>query len=80
LAVETTFPSRPLRLLLAVDSLEVGGAERHVVDLAAALRRKGCGVEVACSVSGGLSEPLEVAGVPVWQLTGRLVKRRVSLS
>jgi hypothetical protein len=27
------------RLLLAVDSLEVGGAERHVVELASALRR-----------------------------------------
>jgi len=65
-------------LLLAVDSLEVGGAERHVVDLALALRRKGYGVEVACSVAGELAEPLQVAGVPVWPLTSRLVKRRVS--
>jgi len=80
LAVETQTASRPLRVLLAVDSLEVGGAERHVVDLALALRRKGHGVEVACSVSGGLSEPLEAAGVPVWLLTRRLVKRRVSLA
>jgi glycosyltransferase involved in cell wall biosynthesis len=71
-------PSWPPRLLLAVDSLEVGGAERHVVDLALALHRKGYGVEVACSVAGGLSESLEAAGVPVWPLTGRLVKRRVS--
>jgi len=78
LAVETR--ARALRLLLVVDSLEVGGAERHVVDLATALHRKGYGVEVACSVSGGLSEPLEVAGVPVWPLTRRLVKRRVSLA
>jgi glycosyltransferase involved in cell wall biosynthesis len=68
----------PLRLLLVVDSLEVGGAERHVVDLALALRRKGYGVEVACSVAGGLAEPLEEAGVPVRPLTRRLVKRRVS--
>jgi glycosyltransferase involved in cell wall biosynthesis len=80
LAVETQSLSRPLRLLLAVDSLEVGGAERHVVDLALALHRKGYGVEVACSVSGGLSEPLEVEGIPVWPLTRRLVKRRVSLA
>jgi glycosyltransferase involved in cell wall biosynthesis len=78
LAEGITFPSRPLRLLLAVDSLEVGGAERHVVDLALALRRKGYGVEVACSVAGELAEPLQVAGVPVWPLTSRLVKRRVS--
>ena len=80
MAVETQSLSRPLRLLLAVDSLEVGGAERHVVDLALALHRKGYGVEVACSVSGGLSEPLEVEGIPVWPLTRRLVKRRVSLA
>jgi glycosyltransferase involved in cell wall biosynthesis len=78
LAVETR--ARPLRLLLVVDSLEVGGAERHVVDLAMALHRKGHEVEVACSVSGGLSEPLEAAGVPVWPLARRLVKRRVSVA
>ena len=69
---------RPVRLLLVVDSLEVGGAERHVVDLATALRRKGYEVEVACSVADGLSKPLEEAGVSVRPLTGRLVKRRVS--
>src|SRR5215203_5879115 len=61
---EGTMRSLP-RLLLAVDSLEVGGAERHVVDLARALRRRGYGVEVACSVPGGLAEPLQAAGVPV---------------
>jgi glycosyltransferase involved in cell wall biosynthesis len=69
---------KPLRLLLVVDSLEVGGAERHVVDLAAALRRKGHEVEVACSVAGGLAERLQEAGVPFRPLTDRLVKRRVS--
>ena len=69
---------KPLRLLLVVDSLEVGGAERHVVDLAAALCRKGHEVEVACSVAGGLAQRLEEAGVPFRPLTERLVKRRVS--
>ncbi len=69
---------KPLRLLLVVDSLEVGGAERHVVDLAAALRRKGHEVEVACSVAGGLAQRLQEAGVPFRPLTERLVKRRVS--
>jgi len=69
---------KPLRLLLIVDSLEVGGAERHVVDLAAALRRKGHKVEVACSVAGGLAQRLQEAGVPFRPLTERLVKRRVS--
>ena len=69
---------KPLRLLLVVDSLEVGGAERHVVDLAAALRRKGHEVEVACSVAGGLAQRLQEDGVPFRPLTERLVKRRVS--
>jgi L-malate glycosyltransferase len=48
-----------LRLLLVVDSLDFGGAERHVVDLAVALRRKGHEVTVACSVAGELSSALQ---------------------
>ncbi|MDP9412361.1 MAG: glycosyltransferase family 4 protein [Actinomycetota bacterium] len=68
------------RVLLVVDSLEVGGAERHVVDLALALRRDGYEVEVACSVGGGLSGPLEEEGLPVRALLGERVKRRVSVS
>jgi glycosyltransferase involved in cell wall biosynthesis len=72
--------SRPAGVLLVVDSLEVGGAERHVVDLASALHRKGYRVEVACSIADGLSKPLEEAGVPVRPQTRRLVKRRVSLA
>lgn len=71
-------PARPGRLLLALDSLDVGGAERHVVDLALALRRGGYEVTVACSVTGSLSGPLEKAGVQVRPLMDRLVKRRVS--
>ncbi len=73
-------PTRPVRLLLVVDSLEVGGAERHVVDLAVALAREGYEVTVACSIAGGLSEPLEEANVPVRQLLDKLVKRRVSVA
>jgi glycosyltransferase involved in cell wall biosynthesis len=65
-------------LLLFVDSLEVGGAERHVVDLAVALSRKEFEVTVACSVAGDLSESLEEANIPVRSLLDQLVKRRVS--
>jgi glycosyltransferase involved in cell wall biosynthesis len=65
-------------LLLVVDSLEVGGAERHVVDLALALSRKEFEVTVACSVAGDLSESLEEANMPVRSLLDQLVKRRVS--
>ena len=72
--------ARPIRLLLVVDSLEVGGAERQVVDLAGALRRKGYGITVACSVAGDLSGALEEAGVPVRPLLKRLAKRRLSLA
>jgi glycosyltransferase involved in cell wall biosynthesis len=72
--------TRPIRLLLVVDSLEVGGAERQVVDLAVALRRKGYGVTIACSVAGDLSGALEEAGIPVRPLLRRLAKRRLSLA
>ncbi len=71
-------PTRPARILLVVDSLDIGGAEWHVVDLASALRRKGYEVSVACSVVGELSGLLERAGIPVRLLLRRLVKRRLS--
>ncbi len=70
---------RPLRILIVVDSLNVGGAERHVVDLALTLHREGHAVTVACSVLGSLAEPLEAARIPVRPLLGRIVKRRISL-
>ncbi len=76
--MKDTPESRPVRLLLVVDSLEVGGAERLVADLAVALRRKGYDVTVACSVAGDLSGLLGKAGVPVRPLLDRLVKRRLS--
>jgi glycosyltransferase involved in cell wall biosynthesis len=72
--------SRPLRLLLVVDALEVGGAERQVVDLAVALRQDGYEVTVACSVAGDLSDVLEEASVPVRPLVRRLAKRRLSVA
>jgi glycosyltransferase involved in cell wall biosynthesis len=78
--VSPTPSARPVRLLLVVDSLEVGGAERHVVDLALALRRRGYKVTVACSVAGELSGRLEEGDVPVRPLLDRLVKRRLSVA
>ncbi|BBL81178.1 glycosyl transferase [Rubrobacter xylanophilus] len=70
--------SGPIRLLLVVDSLDLGGAERHVAGLAAALRGRGCRVVVACSTRGALAASLEREGVPVVSMTRRLVKRRFS--
>lgn len=67
------------RVLLVVDSLDGGGAERHVVDLATALRARGWDVQLACSAGGVRRSGLDAAGVPVHVLHGRLVKRRLSL-
>jgi glycosyltransferase involved in cell wall biosynthesis len=67
------------RVLLVVDSLDTGGAERHVADLAASLASRGDAVTVACSVAGPLAPALERLGVEVRPLLGGLVKRRVSL-
>ncbi|MEW6636779.1 MAG: glycosyltransferase family 4 protein [Actinomycetota bacterium] len=77
-ALQKSAEPRPLRLLLVVDSLGVGGTERHVVDLAISLSREGYAVTVACSVAGPFAESLAASGIPVEALVGRLVKRRVS--
>ncbi len=68
----------PRHVLLVVDSLQCGGAERYVVDLALTLRRQGVGVSVACSVAGPFAAELEAAAVPVHALMPALVKRRFS--
>jgi glycosyltransferase involved in cell wall biosynthesis len=68
----------PLSVLLVIDSLDGGGAERCVVDLAVALRRRGWPVHVACSVGGIRAATLADAGVPVTVLLEQLVERRVS--
>lgn len=67
------------RVMLVIDSLEVGGAERHVTDLAIALREDGYDVMVACSASGPLVREITDAGVPVHVLMSEVVKRRVSV-
>jgi glycosyltransferase involved in cell wall biosynthesis len=69
-------PSSPV--LLVVDSLDAGSAERSVVDLAVALRRRGWPVHVACSAGGVRAGSLADAGVPVSVLLDELVERRVS--
>jgi glycosyltransferase involved in cell wall biosynthesis len=73
-------PGERLGVLLVVDSLEAGGAERHVVDLARALGRRGHDVTVACSVAGPLAGELVDADVRVEPLVGRRIKRRFSPS
>ena len=72
-------PARPRRLLLVADSLDVGGAERHVVGLGGAIVRAGYAVTVACSIAGPLTLPAQQAGLTVRPLLSHLVKRRLSL-
>lgn len=71
-------PRSPRRLLLVLDSLDVGGAERHVVDLASALNERGTLVTVACSVTGVLETLLTAQSIPVRPVVGQLIKRRMS--
>jgi glycosyltransferase involved in cell wall biosynthesis len=75
---QTAPSARPVPVLLVIDSLEGGGAERYVVDLAIALRRRGWPVEVACSTGGIRAGALAEEGVPVSILLDKLVKRRMS--
>jgi glycosyltransferase involved in cell wall biosynthesis len=77
-AVDGPEAARPIPVLILIDSLDGGGAERYVVDLASALRAQGWPVEVACSTAGVRADALAQAGVPVSVLVGELVKRRVS--
>jgi glycosyltransferase involved in cell wall biosynthesis len=65
------------RFLFVTDSLQVGGAERVLVGLAAALRARGAGVTIAASMAGALETEARAADVEVRVLTQRLVKRRV---
>ncbi|MCW2508443.1 MAG: glycosyl transferase group 1 [Modestobacter sp.] len=74
----TTGAAPPGAVLLVIDSLDGGGAERYVVDLAIALRGRGWPVEVACSTGGVRAGALTDAGIPVSVLLGGLVKRRIS--
>ena len=78
LRVAVTLDGVPARVLMVIDSLQVGGAERHVADLATALKRRGHLVTVACSTDGTLGEVLEAADIPIHILMKRLIKRRVS--
>lgn len=76
---EAPLPAPSMRVLLVVDSLDVGGAERQVVELASALAQRGHSVTLACSVEGALAPFAQRAGVEVQPLLHRLIKRRPSL-
>jgi glycosyltransferase involved in cell wall biosynthesis len=62
--------------LFVIDSLQCGGAERHVIDVGRVLTDRGHSVTVACSVGGHFQAIGERAGVKVVPLCKELVKRR----
>jgi glycosyltransferase involved in cell wall biosynthesis len=68
----------PLRLLLIIDSLEMGGAERHVAEIAVELARRGHMVTVGCSASGILADRLRHGRVGIRICAKRRAKRVVS--
>ncbi len=65
------------RILHVSDSLQIGGAERVLIGLAAGLVDRGARVTVACSVGGPLEMEAHRAGVDVRVLGSSLVKRRL---
>ena len=67
------------RLLFVADSLQMGGAERALVGLAALLIGQGDQVTIACSVGGSLALEAEQVGADVTVLGTRLAKRRLDL-
>ena len=73
-------PQLRLRILIVCDSLDIGGAERHVIGLATALKGHGHDVSIACSSGGPLSTEVGASGIALRTLSDRLVKRRVSIS
>lgn len=71
--------SRRGPVLMVVDSLQMGGGERHAADLAIALHRRGVAVVVACSAGGFLAGGIEREGIEVCVLGEQVVKRRLGL-
>ena len=64
--------------LFVIDSLQCGGAERHVIDVGRVLTDRGHTVTVACSIGGHFQAVGERAGIRVTPLCGELAKRRFS--
>lgn len=66
------------RILAVIDSLEVGGAQHHLLLLAAGLTRAGYQFWVATSGDEPLAAAYQHDGVPVLSLARRSIKHRLS--
>jgi glycosyltransferase involved in cell wall biosynthesis len=69
--------TRSLRVLQVIDSLDIGGAERHAVALSIGLKGQGHEITVACSAGGSLAPELEERQIPICVLGPGPVKRRI---
>ena len=71
--------SRPIRLLTLINTLEVGGTEMRLVELARRLPRDRYETHVACMVGAGAYEPrLRKANVPIHEYAPAQVKNAVA--
>jgi glycosyltransferase involved in cell wall biosynthesis len=52
-------------ILLVISSLDIGGTERHLVEIASALHRRGRRITVYALAGGALAKTLEANGVPL---------------
>jgi glycosyltransferase involved in cell wall biosynthesis len=66
------------RVLAVIDTLEVGGAQHHLLGLARGLVSAGGEVLVATSANEPMASDFRAGGVPVWSLTPRSIKHEVS--
>ena len=58
--------TKPRRILYVIGTLDIGGAERHLVQVATGLKQAGYAPEVFVLALGGPFEPaLRAAGVPI---------------
>jgi len=64
-------------IAMVADSLEIGGAERHVVTVCRELAARGHSVRLLCSAPGPLLEELSSTGMVVRVLGEDVVKRRL---
>ncbi len=69
---------KSMRVLAVIDTLEVGGAQHHLLALARGLVSAGGEVLVATSANEPMAANFRAGGVPVWSLTRRSIKHVVS--
>ena len=65
-------------IAMVADSMDIGGAERHVITLSRELGARGHEIRLLCSAAGPLMTEALDAGIDICVLGDEVVKRRVS--